>query len=56
MRFIESSQQRVFVAITIPCSATFLLELGARILLNVANKGSFRGKKTLKIYIFRLFF
>ena len=31
--------------ITIPCSATFSLEVGARISLKVATKGSVRGKK-----------
>ena len=35
--------------ITIPCSATYFLEAGARVLLKVATKGSVRGKKALKI-------
>ena len=34
--------------ITIPCSAKFFLEVGARFLQN-SDKGSPRGKKTLKI-------
>ena len=34
---------------TITCSATHFVELGARISLKVATKGSPGGKKTLKI-------
>ena len=30
----------------ISCSATYFLEVGARILLKVVTKGSFRGKKS----------
>ena len=35
--------------ITIPCSATYFLEVGARVLLKVATKGSITSNKTLKI-------
>ena len=35
--------------ITIPCSTTYFLEVGARLSLKVATKGSLRGKKTEKI-------
>ena len=31
--------------ITIPCSATYFLEVGARVSLKVASKGSIRRKK-----------
>ena len=31
--------------ITIPCSATYFLEVGACVLLKVATKGFIRGKK-----------
>ena len=41
--------------ITIPCSDTYFLEVDARVSLKVVTKGSIRGKKTLKIQIFRLF-
>ena len=34
---------------TIPCSATYFLEVGARVLLKVATKGSNTSNKTLKI-------
>ena len=34
--------------ITIPCSTTYFLEVGARLSLKVATKGSLRGKKTEK--------
>ena len=34
--------------ITIPCSATYFLEVGARVSLKVATKGSLRGKKSAK--------
>ena len=34
----------------ITCSATFFLEMGARVSLKVATKESFRDKKTLKTY------
>ena len=36
------------IYITIPCSATYFLEVGARVSLKVATKGSFRGKKLWK--------
>ena len=35
--------------ITILCSATYFLEVGARVSLKVATNGSIRSKKTLKI-------
>ena len=35
--------------IIIPCSATYFMEVGARVSLKVATKISFRAKKTLKI-------
>ena len=37
-------------------SGTHFLEVGARVSLNVATKVIFRGKKTLKIEIFKLLF
>ena len=42
--------------ITIPCSATYFVEVAARDSLKVATKGSIKGKKTLKMQIFPLFF
>ena len=45
--------------ITMPCSATYFLEVGARVLLKVWKKppkGLLEIKKTLKNRIFRLFF
>ena len=39
--------------ITIRGSATYFLKVGARVLLKVASKGSFRDKKILKNWIFR---
>ena len=42
--------------IPIRCSATYFLEVGARPSLKVARKGSIRDKKTLKNWIFSLFF
>ena len=42
--------------ITMHCSTTYFLEVGARVLLKVATKWSITTKKTLKIQIFRLFF
>ena len=36
----------------IPFSATFVLEMSTQVLVKVATKGSFRGKKTWKICIF----
>ena len=36
----------------IRCSAVYFLEVGARVSLKVATKGSIRCKKTLKIEIF----
>ena len=41
---------------TIPCSATYFLEIGSPVSLKVATKGSVKGKNTLKTEIFRLFF
>ena len=35
--------------ITMPCSATYFLEVGARVSLKLATKGFLRGKNTLKI-------
>ena len=35
--------------ITIPCSSTYFLEVGARVSLKVATKGSLGGKNILKI-------
>ena len=35
--------------ISIPCSATYFLEVGADVSLKVATKGSIRGKKLWKI-------
>ena len=40
----------------IRCSAIYFLEVGARVSLKVATKGSIRCKKTLKIEIFPKFF
>ena len=37
------------IGITIPCSETYISEVGARVSMNVATEGSIRGKKTLKI-------
>ena len=37
-------------------SATFDLEVSAKVLLKVATKGSFRGKKPENLYFLRLFF
>ena len=34
------------LGITIPCSATYFLEVGARVSLKVATKRPVRGKKT----------
>ena len=42
--------------IIIPCSATYFLEVGARVSLKVDTTVFFRGNKTLKIEIFRLLF
>ena len=42
--------------ISIPCSATFFLQVGAHASLKVTTKESFRGKNTLKIKTFSLFF
>ena len=39
-----------------PCSTTYFLEVGACVSLKVATKGFLRGKRTLKIELFRLFF
>ena len=36
--------------INIPCSETYILEVGAPVSLKVAHKGSLRGKKIMKIY------
>ena len=35
--------------IAIPCPTTYFLEVGARVSLKVANKGSNRGKENLKV-------
>ena len=35
--------------ITIPCSAAYFLEIGARVSLKVATKGSLIGKNNVKI-------
>ena len=40
----------------LPGSATYFVEVSAHVCLKVATKGYFRGKKTLKIQIFKLFF
>ena len=42
--------------ISIPCSATFFLGVGAHVSLKVTTKESFRGKNILKIKTFSLFF
>ena len=39
-----------------PGSTTDFLEVGAPVLLEVATKGFFRGKRTLEIDFFKLFF
>ena len=36
-------------SITIPCSATYFLEVGAHVSLKVATRGSLRGKKLWKL-------
>ena len=38
---------------SIPSSATFILEVSAQDSFKVSTKGSFRGKKSLKFEIFR---
>ena len=43
-------------SIAIPCSASYFLKVGSLVSLKVATKRSVRGKNTLKIYVFRLFF
>ena len=40
----------------LPGLATYLLEVGTGVSLKVAIEGSIRGRKTLKIWIFREFF
>ena len=50
---IEKCDQKVWndfdqFGMTIPCSATYFLKLGARASLKVATKGSPKGKNTLK--------
>ena len=37
---------------SIPCSVTYFLEVGAHVSLKVATKVSLRGKETLEIYSF----
>ena len=39
-----------------PCSATYFMEVGARVSLKVATKGSIRGKKKLGKFRFLGFF
>ena len=41
---------------SIPCSATYFLEVGARVLLKLATRSSCRGNIYQKIETFRLFF
>ena len=50
---MEQSDQKVWnvfnqFGISIPCSHTYFLQVGAQVSLEVATKGSFRGKETLK--------
>ena len=42
--------------ITAACSVTYFLEVNARFSLKGTTKASFRGKKTLKISVFRVLF
>ena len=42
--------------ITTACSVTYFLEVNARFSLKGTTKASFRGKKTLKISVFRVLF
>ena len=44
------------LGISIPCSATYFLEVVGRVSLKVVTKESLRGRKTLKIKPFRLFY